>query len=233
MRFVSDWLVRLEQSVQVAQTDLMTAAQHHPIHGAMKALSQIYRAGIDTTKNITVWTDISQRILKLVAAVTEVVVTALANPAPEGYVLPLEALEDAEPAVADVANASDSAGVLRSQQHHYLLTYCWRSVKEVAALLEDVVTGSVQALQRTSEVGCYLMTRLALQAKLTFVPTLRRRYCRSNNLKHADDSCLTYCLNYAIAVHFRMSIRILRRSVACCYSQPIRNSPCCHNNGCR
>jgi hypothetical protein len=123
--FLSYLIALLEDKIAKAKEDLAAASRHQPIHGLLRTLSYLYRDVMEQSANTraetNLWEPMNCRVIQLIHDITELVVCALENPAPEGYVLGGE---------TDVAWPSEETNVLRTNDHHYLLAYCWRGVKE-------------------------------------------------------------------------------------------------------
>ncbi|KAI9598591.1 putative death-receptor fusion protein-domain-containing protein [Syncephalis fuscata] len=142
--FMTVILSDIEDKIALAKTDLSMASRRYPLHGSLKTLSYLYQdimtqyllVSKETPTNI--WSSINMRLCRLIDQVIEVVVEALEHPAPEGY----EQQEEEE------------LLVLRSHDHHYLLSYCWRGIKEASALLEDVVRGGNPFLSADLIIEC-------------------------------------------------------------------------------
>ncbi|RKP26550.1 putative death-receptor fusion protein-domain-containing protein, partial [Syncephalis pseudoplumigaleata] len=137
--FMTRLLEDIEGKIAEAKRDLSLAARRHPVHGALKAFSYLYRDVIEqhalqaATADVH-WSRMNDQLLSVIEQVIDIVVTALEHPAPEGY-----------------EQDDEELLVLRSQDHHFLLTYCWRGIKEASALLEHIVRGGVQSIKQQAE----------------------------------------------------------------------------------
>ncbi|RKP05712.1 putative death-receptor fusion protein-domain-containing protein [Thamnocephalis sphaerospora] len=185
--FLSHLLTMLEDKVTKAQEDLSIASRRHPIHGLLRALSYLYRDVMEqfagAQDETALWAPMNLRVIQLINSITEVVVCALENPAPEGYVLDSEA-DGGWPAAGEV-------DVLRSNDHHYLLAYCWRGVKEASALLEDVISGGVRSIAQQPDCPFMAVEQLIECGDLLkrLLLGLRHRGAFSHVYPHFEATC--------------------------------------------
>ncbi|KAJ1983013.1 hypothetical protein H4R34_001523 [Dimargaris verticillata] len=158
VHFLGQVLNRVDYACQVADKDLLCAANHHPIQGALLAVrclleeiafDQPTLASSTTLPHwmlaIEAWRPLIARILTSVQRVSGIVMDVLSNPSPEGNIpASFQELGETIDALATESfNGQDeSLGGVESSaspKHQVTLSYCWRAIKEASALLSTVL----------------------------------------------------------------------------------------------
>ncbi|KAI8146003.1 putative death-receptor fusion protein-domain-containing protein [Fennellomyces sp. T-0311] len=143
--FTDRLLDLLGKQVAAAKSNLLLAAQQHPMHGTLLALQYIFRE-LDyrhpaVRTRLNEWKKIHARALSMVNSVCDVVMDVLSNPSPEGNVPSSfremeEAIDDLIDECGEEGDEDNSTG----PKHQVILSCCWRAVKEASALLEVIVS---------------------------------------------------------------------------------------------
>ncbi|ORZ21579.1 putative death-receptor fusion protein-domain-containing protein [Absidia repens] len=140
--FTDRLLDMLEQQIGIAKSNLLLAAQNHPMHGTLLALQYVFREldyrSAYVTSDQDKWKHIHARALSLIQAVCDSVMDVLTNQSPEGNVP--ATFKEMEEAIDDlVGEESDNMDLVSGPKHQIILSCCWRAVKEASSLLEVVI----------------------------------------------------------------------------------------------
>ncbi|KAI7853486.1 putative death-receptor fusion protein-domain-containing protein [Circinella umbellata] len=142
--FTDRLLDLLDKQVEAAKSNLLLAAQQHPMHGTLLALQYIFREldyqNPSVRAKMTEWKKIHNRALTLVHSVCATVMDVLSNPSPEGNVP--SSFREMEEAIDDLIDECGDEGEDNSSgpKHQVILSCCWRAVKEASALLEVIIS---------------------------------------------------------------------------------------------
>ncbi|ORY05607.1 hypothetical protein K493DRAFT_274843 [Basidiobolus meristosporus CBS 931.73] len=135
--FTNKLLNLLETQHDFACHNLLFAAQNHPMHGSLMALTYIFQDLDYSTKsikdNVELWRQLHLRTFNLVHSVCSTVLDVLSNPSPEGN-MPAS-FQEIEGAIDDMIQQDDGEGESIGPKHQVILSYCWRAVKEASTLL--------------------------------------------------------------------------------------------------
>ncbi|KAI9479552.1 putative death-receptor fusion protein-domain-containing protein [Zychaea mexicana] len=143
--FTERLLDLLNKQVEAAKSNLLLAAQQHPMHGTLLALQYIFRE-LDyhhpsVRAKLKEWKKTHNRALAMVHSVCTAVMDVLSNPSPEGNVP--SSYREMEEAIDDLIDDGDDDGAEDSSsgpKHQVILSCCWRAVKEASALLEVIIS---------------------------------------------------------------------------------------------
>ncbi|CAO3590067.1 unnamed protein product [Absidia cylindrospora] len=140
--FTDRLLDMLEQQIGIAKSNLLLAAQNHPMHGTLLALQYVFREldyrSAYVTNDQEKWKHIHARALSLIQSVCDSVMDVLTNQSPEGNVP--ATFKEMEEAIDDlVGEESDNMDLVSGPKHQIILSCCWRAVKEASSLLEVVI----------------------------------------------------------------------------------------------
>ncbi|KAI8366706.1 putative death-receptor fusion protein-domain-containing protein [Radiomyces spectabilis] len=138
--FTQRLLDLLEKQVNIAKTNLLVAAQQHPMHGTLLALQYVIRE-IDyrspsVRSNMHEWKATFTRTLALIHTVCSTVMDVLSNPSPEGN-MPAS-FREMEEAIDELVDENDDGD--SGPRHQVILSCCWRAVKEASSLLEVIIS---------------------------------------------------------------------------------------------
>ncbi|KAI8891289.1 hypothetical protein K501DRAFT_235278 [Backusella circina FSU 941] len=139
--FTEKLLDLLEKQVTIAKTNLLLAAQQHPMHGTLLALQYIFSELNYTTLAKDDWRKTHTRALALIHLTCDTVMEVLSDPSPEGNVP--SSFRDMEETMNDLIqaqNEEDSMDESGGPKHQVILSCCWRAVKEASSLLEVIVS---------------------------------------------------------------------------------------------
>ncbi|KAI9318499.1 putative death-receptor fusion protein-domain-containing protein [Dichotomocladium elegans] len=141
--FTGRLLDHLAKQVEAAKSNLLIAAQQHPMHGTLLALQYVFREldynNSAVAANLSEWKKVHQRALKMVHAVCDSVMDVLSNPSPEGNVP--ASFREMEEAIDDLIDDGDDADEESTgPKHQVILSCCWRAVKEASSLLEVIMS---------------------------------------------------------------------------------------------
>ncbi|ORX55175.1 hypothetical protein DM01DRAFT_1407189 [Hesseltinella vesiculosa] len=162
----------LQKQVDVAKSNLLLAAEQHPLHGTLLTLQYVLRE-IDykdprVAKDLPKWKDLLARTLRLIHAVCDSVMDVLSNPSPEGNV-PASFKEMEEAIDQLVGDDLDDGGQSAGPKHQVILSCCWRAVKEASSLLE-VILRDMPVASAKDKTG--LLTYADLENSGTLLRTL-------------------------------------------------------------
>ncbi|GAA5795031.1 hypothetical protein HPULCUR_000382 [Helicostylum pulchrum] len=138
--FTERLLDLLEKQVKVAKSNILLAAQQHPMHGTLLALQYVFQelnySSANVKNNFAAWRKTHARAIELIHVTCDTVMPVLSDPSPEGQVptdyREEEDEEDEEEEVDDDENSGP--------KHQVILSCCWRAVKEASSLLQVIVS---------------------------------------------------------------------------------------------
>jgi hypothetical protein len=139
--FTEKLLDLLDKQVSIAKSNLLLAAQHHPMHGTLLALQYIFSELNYTTLSKDEWRATHTRALALIHLTCDTVMEVLSDPSPEGNVP--SSFRDMEETMNDLIqaqNEEDGTDESGGPKHQVILSCCWRAVKEASSLLEVIVS---------------------------------------------------------------------------------------------
>ncbi|KAI8341979.1 putative death-receptor fusion protein-domain-containing protein [Chlamydoabsidia padenii] len=141
--FTDRLLDMLEQQIETAKSNLLLAAQHHPMHGTLLALQYVFREldyrNAYMTNDQERWREIHSRTLSLIHSACLCVMDVLSNQSPEGNVP--STFKEMEEAIDDlVGQDSENTDPVFGPKHQVILSCCWRAVKEASSLLEVIIS---------------------------------------------------------------------------------------------
>ncbi|RCH98462.1 hypothetical protein CU097_011572 [Rhizopus azygosporus] len=139
--FTERLLDLLERQVAIAKSNLLLAAQQHPMHGTLLALQYVfseldYRS--DTVqKHFVDWKRVHKRAVCLIKEACDAALDVLSDPSPEGN-LPLnyQETDDMDEQLLDESLDDTASG----PKHQIILSCCWRAVKEASSLLQVMIS---------------------------------------------------------------------------------------------
>ncbi|KAI8985419.1 putative death-receptor fusion protein-domain-containing protein [Pilobolus umbonatus] len=136
--FTERLLNMLEDQVNTAKSNLLLAAQQHPMHGTLLALQYVYQEinyqDPAVQANFKAWRRTITRTIQLIETICDTVMVVLSDPSPEGNVPANQLDEDDHDLLLD--DEDETAG----PKHQVILSCCWRAVKEASSLLQVIVT---------------------------------------------------------------------------------------------
>ncbi|KAJ1921540.1 hypothetical protein H4219_000577 [Mycoemilia scoparia] len=161
LKFVMGILALVERSLEKAKINLLDASRNYPIHGLLSILCNIIEEIDFTSKAIQncteEWKSLLDRMLSVTEEASNLVMEVLTNPSPEGNVpssfREMETKIDEilkgkdefgdnseDPELDDINDIGDDVDISGLEgaigpKHQIILSYCWRVVKEYAALL--------------------------------------------------------------------------------------------------
>ncbi|CAO3651150.1 unnamed protein product [Cunninghamella echinulata] len=141
--FTHRLLDMLEEQINIAKSNLLLAAQQHPMHGTLLALQYVFREINYSDKQITDdysgWKEVHSRALTLIKSVCDSVMDVLSNPSPEGNVP--SSFKEMEEAIDELVGDDDEEnGDEFGPKHQVILSCCWRAVKEASSLMEVIIS---------------------------------------------------------------------------------------------
>ncbi|KAI9264395.1 putative death-receptor fusion protein-domain-containing protein [Phascolomyces articulosus] len=176
--FTDRLLDLLNKQVEAAKSNLLLAAQQHPMHGTILALQYIFRE-LDynhpsVRAKLDEWKKIHHRALALVHSVCAAVMDVLSNPSPEGNVP--SSFREMEEAIDDLIDdcgdeAEDSTS---GPKHQVILSCCWRAVKEASALLEVIISRAPIAREKSGLISTTDLKESGILLR-TLLTTIRHR----------------------------------------------------------
>lgn len=135
--FTERLLDLLEKQVNVAKSNILLAAQQHPMHGTLLALQYVFQeldyTSVNVKKNFAVWRKTHARAIDLIHITCDTVMPVLSDPSPEGQV-PTSFREEEEE--EEEEDDDEDSG----PKHQVILSCCWRAVKEASSLLQVIVS---------------------------------------------------------------------------------------------
>lgn len=150
--FTERLLDLLEKQVNVAKSNLLLAAQQHPMHGTLLALQYVFQEmdynNASIKNNLAAWKKTHARAIQLIHLTCNTVMPVLSDASPEGNV-PTDYREDEEDEEEDVEDELDGDS---GPKHQVILSCCWRAVKEASSLLQVIISkapASAQASENT------------------------------------------------------------------------------------
>ncbi|KAJ2563687.1 hypothetical protein GGH12_002455 [Coemansia sp. RSA 1822] len=160
VQFARGLLARIARCRMAAESNLLDAAQHSPLHGLLTAVQYVV-AEIDfASSEVQAYAELWRAWLAALAQesidVTRVVLSVLTSASPEGNIpASYREMEDTIDGIIRAAGAieiSDAASDVSSDdeggagnepagpRQQVILSYCWRAVKEVSGVLAVVAT---------------------------------------------------------------------------------------------
>ncbi|KAJ1657479.1 hypothetical protein IWQ61_003137 [Dispira simplex] len=149
-RFVEHLVTLAQTYCHIAETNLLQAASHFPIHGVLVALRMLLeecdfakhaqRDPDDWFKEVPAWRKVIRKLLTVIDRVARVVMEILSNASPEGN-LPAS-FDEVGKTLDELVGAvtqKDPTLVEIGPKHQVILSYCWRAIKEASALLSTVI----------------------------------------------------------------------------------------------
>ncbi|KAI8979250.1 putative death-receptor fusion protein-domain-containing protein [Mycotypha africana] len=138
--FTERLLNLLERQVTIAKTNLLLAAQQHPIHGTLLALQYVFQEldyeNEHIRNNLNAWRKVHTRVLELMHVTCETTVPIISDASPEGNV-PSDYRGDGDEEDEEIDIADDDK---QGPKHQVILSCCWRAVKEVSSLLKVFIS---------------------------------------------------------------------------------------------
>ncbi|KAI8074980.1 putative death-receptor fusion protein-domain-containing protein [Gongronella butleri] len=157
--FTERLLDMLQGQVDIAKSNLLLAAQQHPMHGTLLTLQYVLRE-IDyedarIAKDKAKWKELLARMMQLIHTVCDSVMDVLSNPSPEGNVpASFKEMEEAIDQLVgnddDGHDDDDDAPDASGPKHQVILSCCWRAVKEASSLLEVIIGRTPVAKDNTA-----------------------------------------------------------------------------------
>lgn len=137
--FTERLLDLLEKQVLVAKSNILLAAQQHPMHGTLLALQYVFQElnynSADVKNHFAAWRKTHARAIALIHMTCDTVMPVLSDPSPEGQVpTDFHQDEDVEEEEEEIDEASSGP------KHQVILSCCWRAVKEASSLLQVIVS---------------------------------------------------------------------------------------------
>ncbi|RCH87920.1 hypothetical protein CU098_000597, partial [Rhizopus stolonifer] len=129
--FTEQLLDMLEKQVKVAQSNLMLAAQQHPMHGTLLALQYVLGELKDAHEEA--WQKTFERAMRLIQLTCDTALPVLSDASPEGNVP--SRFDDDDQDEEDDMDQDDMTG----PKHQVILSCCWRAVKEASSLLQVMI----------------------------------------------------------------------------------------------
>lgn len=140
--FTERLLDLLEKQVNVAKSNILVAAQQHPMHGTLLALQYVFQEldyiSVNVKNNFAAWRKTHARAIQLIHVTCDTVMPVLSDQAPEGNV-PTDYREDVEEDDED-EELEEDVDNLSGPKHQVILSCCWRAVKEASSLLQVIVS---------------------------------------------------------------------------------------------
>ncbi|KAJ2236487.1 hypothetical protein GGH97_005554, partial [Coemansia sp. RSA 475] len=158
--FARGLLARISRCRMAAESNLLDAAQHSPLHGLLTAVqyvvAEIDFASSEVQAHAGLWREWLAALAQESIDVTRVVLSVLTSASPEGNIpASYREMEDTIDGIIRAAGAieiSDAASDISSDdeggagnepagpRQQVILSYCWRAVKEVSGVLAVVAT---------------------------------------------------------------------------------------------
>ncbi|RUS20928.1 hypothetical protein BC937DRAFT_94012 [Endogone sp. FLAS-F59071] len=155
--FAHKLLNLLQKQIGIASTNLLFAAQKHPMHGTLLALQYLFREldynSAVVKDNVTEWHETHDRVMSLVNDVCATVMDVLSNPSPEGNVPASfqemeETMDDMIEKLEDEDGVNGIVSLDSGPKHQIILSCCWRAVKEASALLGVILSRAPLAVNK-------------------------------------------------------------------------------------
>ncbi|KAG0244170.1 hypothetical protein BGW41_000157 [Actinomortierella wolfii] len=142
-----DFVKRL-QSIFCAQMDransnLLDAAHHHPLHGTLIALRYIfgsldYQSAL-LTQHAALLQQVHESMFEMVERACGIVMGVLSNPSADGNIpATFTEMEESIDAII-AASGADELEASGGPNHQVVLSFCWRTIKEACGFLEQVL----------------------------------------------------------------------------------------------
>lgn len=135
--FTERLLDLLEKQVNVAKSNILFAAQQHPMHGTLLALQYVFSEldykSAHVKNNFAAWRRTHARAIELIRVTCDTAMPVLSDQAPEGNVPYQEEEEEEEEMDVDDDDLS-------GPKHQVILSCCWRAVKEASSLLQVIIS---------------------------------------------------------------------------------------------
>ncbi|OZJ04117.1 hypothetical protein BZG36_02864 [Bifiguratus adelaidae] len=162
----------VEFHINEARTDMLKAAEHHPMHGILSATAYLFR-GIDYRDSLVLdhldeWRTLHRRAIRLVDEAASAVMEILSNPSPEGNVpSSFREMEEAIDALIDDEGGAGSTD--RGPKHQVILSFAWRAVKEASTLLGVICDRApLKVADQGADVAAFLEVKDVLAAGAMF-----------------------------------------------------------------
>ncbi|RUS30332.1 hypothetical protein BC938DRAFT_479538 [Jimgerdemannia flammicorona] len=146
----------LQKQINIASTNLLRAAQSHPMHGSLLALQYLF-SELDYNSalvkdNLVLWRRTHDQVILLVNRVCATVMDVLSNPSPEGN-MPAsfqEMEETIEEMIEELEEGDFDGTAIRESgpKHQVILSCCWRAVKEASSLLGVILLRAPLAVSK-------------------------------------------------------------------------------------
>ncbi|KAI9474087.1 MAG: putative death-receptor fusion protein-domain-containing protein [Benjaminiella poitrasii] len=138
--FTKRLLDLLEKQASIAKSNLLLAAQQHPMHGTLLALQyaiqELNYSSSGVTEHLDAWQKIHARVINLIHTICDTVMPVLSDASPEGNIPTDYREEEHEEDDDDLNVDSDDSG----PKHQVILSCCWRAVKEASTLLQAIIS---------------------------------------------------------------------------------------------
>ncbi|KAI8097284.1 putative death-receptor fusion protein-domain-containing protein [Halteromyces radiatus] len=178
--FTNRLLDMLEDQIEIAKSNLLLAAQHHPMHGTLLALQYVFREVDYQDSRIMAdqakWKDIHARTLALIQSVCDSVMDVLSNPSPEGNVP--ACFKEMDETITDIVGQdTENLDAEFGPKHQVILSCCWRAVKEASSLLEVIIVKVPLARNRQDRNALLTFVDLEKSGSLlrTLLTSIRHR----------------------------------------------------------
>lgn len=136
--FTERLLDLLEKQVTIAKTNLLLAAQQHPMHGTLLALQYVFQE-LDYNSTVkehgSIWKNIHKRAIALIHMTCDTAMPVLSDASPEGNI-PTDYREDDE----EEDEEDELEQTTEGPKHQVILSCCWRAVKEASTLLQVMIS---------------------------------------------------------------------------------------------
>ncbi|KAF9976771.1 hypothetical protein BGZ73_007906 [Actinomortierella ambigua] len=172
-----DFVKRLQnmfrEQMDIADSNLLEAAHHYPLHGTLIALRYIFGSLDYQSALLTQHTALLQQVHESMFAMVEracsIAMSVLSNPSADGNI-PATFTEMEESIDAIIATSgADELEASGGPNHQVILSFCWRSVKEACGFLEQVLsTVPIQSDTSARGGGGLLQTATLEQAGALF-----------------------------------------------------------------
>ncbi|KAJ1969680.1 hypothetical protein IWQ62_000471 [Dispira parvispora] len=148
--FVGQLVALAQAYCHIAETNLLQAASHFPVHGVLVALRMLLeecdfakRAQRDPDgwfTEVPAWRKVIRELLTVIDRVARVVMEILSNASPEGN-LPasFDEMGKTLDELVGTTTPKDPTLVEIGPKHQVILSYCWRAIKEASALLSIII----------------------------------------------------------------------------------------------
>ncbi|KAI7907871.1 putative death-receptor fusion protein-domain-containing protein [Cokeromyces recurvatus] len=142
--FTERLLDLLEKQVNIAKSNLLLAAQQHPMHGTLLALQYVFQEldynSSSTIKYLPAWRKTHARTISLIHITCNTVMPVLSDASPEGNVPTDYRENEAEDEDEDEDAIDMSDDSTTGPKHQVILSCCWRAVKEASSLLQAIIS---------------------------------------------------------------------------------------------